>query len=235
LDRVKSWVLELDANGTIGVGFGGGEPTLYPRFAELCVYTTRQTQLAVTFTTHGHHLGNDLLQRLEGYVHFVRISMDGVGDTYQRLRRRSFRLLLERLEALRQISRFGINYVVNDDTIPDLDTAVRLADECGAAEFLLLPERPAHGRPGITYMAARKLREWVTAYRGNVPLRTSDAGAHGLPVCDPFSSDAPLDRYAHIDAAGLLKATSFDRAGIPILDNFISALSELRNLHAVNP
>ena len=30
-DRLKSWLAELDTNDSIGVGFGGGEPTLYPR------------------------------------------------------------------------------------------------------------------------------------------------------------------------------------------------------------
>ena len=43
---VVSWLVELDANGTIGVGFGGGEPTLYPHFAELCSYAANKTGLA---------------------------------------------------------------------------------------------------------------------------------------------------------------------------------------------
>ncbi len=81
-DRIVSWLNELDANGTIGVGFGGGEPTLYHRFAELCAHTSRNTGLAVTFTTHGHHLDEALLAQLRGNVHFVRVSMDGVGSTY---------------------------------------------------------------------------------------------------------------------------------------------------------
>jgi sulfatase maturation enzyme AslB (radical SAM superfamily) len=47
-DRVVSWLNELDINGTIGVGFGGGEPTLYPRFDELCAYASQNTGLAIT-------------------------------------------------------------------------------------------------------------------------------------------------------------------------------------------
>ena len=63
-NRLISWIAELDSNGTIGVGFGGGEPTLYRRFAELCAHTSGNTGLAVTFTTHGHHLDEALLAHL---------------------------------------------------------------------------------------------------------------------------------------------------------------------------
>src|SRR5438552_5785398 len=48
-DQIVSWAHELDANGTLGVGFGGGEPTLYPRFAELCAHVAEHTAMAVTF------------------------------------------------------------------------------------------------------------------------------------------------------------------------------------------
>ena len=55
-DRLTGWLAELDANGCIGVGFGGGEPTLYPWLTELCSCATRETNLAITMTTHAHRL-----------------------------------------------------------------------------------------------------------------------------------------------------------------------------------
>lgn len=78
-ERLIAWLAELDESGTIGVGFGGGEPTLHPRFVELCAHTARHTRLAVTFTTHAHRLTERLLTGLTGNVHFIRVSMDGVG------------------------------------------------------------------------------------------------------------------------------------------------------------
>jgi hypothetical protein len=36
----------------LGVGFGGGEPTLYPHLVELCHYAAQNTGLAVTLTIH---------------------------------------------------------------------------------------------------------------------------------------------------------------------------------------
>jgi len=185
---------ELDDNGTVGIGFGGGEPTLHPEFAELCVYASRLTDLAITFTTHGHHLNDRMLDVLKGHVHFIRVSMDGVERTYERLRRRSFNALPERLTAIRTIGPFGINYVINADTFADIERAVALAQEFGAAEFLLLPEQPVNGRTGIDEMTARRLRAWVTRYSGSVRLAISELGADGMPVCDPFEKEGGTPR-----------------------------------------
>ena len=123
-DRLINWLADLDANGCIGVGFGGGEPTLYPRLIEICSYAARKTNLAVTMTTHAHRLSDRLLSELEGTLHFVRVSMDGVGSTYESIRGRPFDALLERITALNRITPFGINYVVNSKTVGDLDAAV---------------------------------------------------------------------------------------------------------------
>src|SRR3981081_1504427 len=52
-DRIVSWLSKCDLNGCLGVGFGGGEPTLYRRLPELCRHVSQKTGLAVTLTTHG--------------------------------------------------------------------------------------------------------------------------------------------------------------------------------------
>ena len=55
-DSVLRWLKELDTEGCLGIGFGGGEPTLHPDFVNICKRVAGETQLAVTFTTHGHRL-----------------------------------------------------------------------------------------------------------------------------------------------------------------------------------
>lgn len=35
-DTITRWLAELDAHGTLGIGFGGGERTLYPEFVKIC-------------------------------------------------------------------------------------------------------------------------------------------------------------------------------------------------------
>ncbi|RKH72547.1 radical SAM protein [Corallococcus sp. AB032C] len=75
LDTITRWLAELDAHGTLGIGFGGGEPTLYPEFVKLCQYAARETRLSVSFTTHGHHIDSELAERLRDNVHFIRVGL----------------------------------------------------------------------------------------------------------------------------------------------------------------
>lgn len=232
-DNVVMWLNELDANGTIGVGFGGGEPTLYPRFGELCAYTSHNTRLSVTFTTHGH-LEDALLATLKGNVHFIRVSMDGIGSTYERLRGRQFSTFRQRLSEIKEIAPFGINYVVNADTLPDIEAAAAFAENAGASEFLLLPEQPLNGKCGISDVTAQSLRNWVARYSAAMRLAVSETGAEGMPTCNPFMNEIGLRAYAHIDAEGVVKHTSFDSGGIRIdSDGIIPALRQLRN--AIQP
>jgi pyruvate-formate lyase-activating enzyme len=215
--RLIQWLDELDVNGCIGIGFGGGEPTLHPDLPKLCRHAAERTGLAVTFTTHAHLLDDRIAASLRGNVHFIRVSMDGVGVTYEMLRNRSFSSLLYRFGLVRDLAPFGINFVVNALTMPDLDAAVALGVEVGATELLLLPEQPVHGRGGIDNLTFQELRRWVMSYRGAIPLSISEAGAIGLPTCcDPLRAETGLHAYAHIDASGVLKRSSYDEKGVPI-------------------
>lgn len=227
-DRVLTWLKEADNAGCLGVGFGGGEPTTLRWFAELCRRATRETTLAVSFTTHGHRLTDELLGKLSGSVHFVRVSVDGTGGVYERLRRRPFATLVDRLRALGTIAPFGINVVVNDFTIDELDAVAALAAELGAVEILLLPEQPTATAPGISGQAADRLRTWVTRYEGSVRLCVSEQGADGLPVAEPFADQPSIERYAHIDASGVLRATSFSSTGTEIRnESFVNSYRRL--------
>ena len=158
---LTTWLEELDENGCLGVGFGGGEPTLYRQFPEICRFAAENTNLAVTFTTHGHNLDERLLARLYGSVHFLRISMDGVGSTYEALRGRPFSSLLHRIRIAKSLAPVGINYVVNKRTVADLDQAIYIASDLGALEFLLLPEESVRGTGGIDVQTLGKLRRWI--------------------------------------------------------------------------
>lgn len=228
-DRLTSWLTDLDLNGCIGVGFGGGEPTLYPQLAELCIYATQKTGLAVTMTTHAHHLSDRLLQNLSGNVNFVRVSMDGVESTYESLRGRSFTVLIQRIEALGKIVPFGINFVVNSKTIDDLDRAIELSVKLGCAEFLLLPEEPTLQTKGIDRDTLSRLQEWVAKYRESIPLAVSEVRSDGFPTCNPLTGEVGLSSFAHIDASGTLKRSSYEPTGIQVLDSGImSALHQLK-------
>lgn len=217
-ERVVQWLAELDVNGTLGVGFGGGEPTLYPEFARLCQRVARETRLSVSFTTHGHHIDEGLANDLRGSVNFVRVSMDGVGDTYASIRRRPFAMLLARLKNIQMISPFGINIVINERTMRDLDESAMVAEDSGACELLLLPQMPVRRVPSIQADTMKELLRWVDSYAGNLKICINEASAEGFPVCDPLTAERGIRAYAHIDASGVLKASSYDTAGVQIGD-----------------
>ncbi|MEU4621510.1 radical SAM protein [Actinoplanes sp. NPDC023801] len=226
---VVSWAKELDAHGCFGVGFGGGEPTLLAGFPELCQLVAAQTGLAVTFTTHGHHLTASLCSQLAGAVHFIRISMDGVGQTYERLRGRSFGALLDRLAVVRDVAPFGINVVVNEWTVRELGQVADVAARAGARELLLLPQQPTARRHGIDDVALSEMRSWLHRYRGPLAVTLGATGIEGLPAIAPVPGEQPLEAYAHITADGVLKRTSYHAGGLPIgKDGVMAALSVLQ-------
>ena len=230
-NKVINWLIELDINGCMSVGLGGGEPTLYPQLIKLCEFVTKNTGLAISMTTHAHNLNDHLLDKLEGNLHFVRLSMDGVGSTYESIRNRSFNALLDRIIALKNITHFGINYLVNSKTIIDLDKAIQLAEDLGAYEFLLLPEMPVGRGKGIDKNTNLALHEWVNRYCGEIPLAISENGSEGFPICNQFGSDSGISAYVHIDSSGLLKKTSYCSNGIPIKkDGVIVALKKLEKI-----
>lgn len=228
-EQVQAWLHELDEAGCLYVGFGGGEPTLHRNFVELCKFTTRNTRLAVSFTTHAHHLNDQIASDLKGNVQFIRVSMDGVSQTYTALRGRDFAALQDRLGFARRIAPFGINYLINARTFPDINAAMKLAEEAGASELLLLPERRTGNSEGIDPITRRALRNWVANAKSGIRMAVSEADSDGLPVCQPLKKETGLRAFAHIDASGTLKRSSFDITGTPIgPDGILHALQALQ-------
>jgi hypothetical protein len=61
-----------------------------------------------------------------------------------------------------------------------------------------------------------------------VGLSVSEPGAAGLPVAEPFGDQPSIERYAHIDASGVLRPTSFLPRGLDIGDaSFVSTYRRL--------
>ena len=226
---VIGWVDELDRSGTLGVGFGGGEPTAHPDFARICAAVADRTRVAVSFTTHGHRMNSRLAAMLRGNVHFARVSMDGLGETYAQLRGRSFDAFQRQLEIVASIAPFGLNVVINDDTLPQLDEIASFANRAGAQEILLLPEQPTTGRPGISHSAVLRLTEWVSCARPGIRLTMSAAGANAsMPLAEPFPGESPLEAHAHIDALGLLRADAYSTEGVPVAKSILDSVDHLR-------
>lgn len=229
-DTVTRWLAEFNAAGSLGVGFGGGEPTLHPKFIELCQYAAHETRLSVSFTTHGHHVNAEMADHLRGSIHFIRVSMDGVGATYESIRRRSFAELLERLKEVRTISRFGVNVVVNEHTLPELDEVNRVSTDAGACELLLLPQMSLRSVLAASVDTHQGLRRWVEGYKGTLKLCINESSSEGFPTCDPLAQEGGLRAYAHIDAMGVLKPSSYAETGVHLGNgDVLRALAEIEH------
>jgi sulfatase maturation enzyme AslB (radical SAM superfamily) len=228
-DEVLQWAIELDQAGTLGVGFGGGEPTAHPDFLQICIDTAERTQMAVTFTTHAHRFSPEMVIALKGYVHFIRVSMDGLGGTYERLRGRTFGQFHRQVELVSATAPFGFNVVVNDETVDELDAIARYAEEMGAAELLLLPEQSVGAGSGISQQAMASLTAWIARPRTSMRLAISMAGAtDDMPLAEPFPDERALEAHAHIDAQGLLKTDAYAAKGVAIDGSIVDALDDLR-------
>lgn len=231
-EDVMDWAKELDAGGCFGIGFGGGEPTLYPRFAELCREVSLQTSLAVTMTTHGHRFTSELSEELSGHVNFIRLSMDGVHETYERLRGRSFVSFLDKLALVRSTARFGINFVVNDDTVEDLPEAAALIFGEGAEEFLLLPQTGTDGKLAMAPQTLQRLKNWVSDNYEHCRLATSAHGGAELDAPMLMTSKPEFQTYdfMHVDAMGTLKVSAFADEGISLMggSSIVDAIQKIR-------
>ncbi len=230
-EQVLRWARELDEAGCLGLGFGGGEPTLHREFVGICHSVAEQTQLAVTFTTHGHRMTPQLAERLHGAVHFIRVSVDGIGTTYERLRGRPFSELQAAVDQVASVAPFGINVVVNDDTIDELDQVAAFAQRVGASELLLLPEQPTLKTRGLGRIGRECLTKWIRARSLPLRLAMSRSGLEGaVPIADPFPGEATLDAHAHVSADGVLRPDAYSDLGIEIESSILEAHKQLKGL-----
>lgn len=223
-ELLKIWLKDLDANGTLGVGFGGGEPFLYEKITELCEYISSETSLALSITTHGHQLTEEIVEFLKDKVNFYRLSMDGIGSVYENIRGRSFIQFIDNVKKVSRYSKFGINYVINEKTIDLLDDAIKLAEDLGALEFLLLPQMTTEKEQGISDQKLSQLRNWVHQKKCKVRLAISSTFSDGFPICSFNEKPQTQPRILHIDAKGVLKTTSFATEGLSIAGDLMSSV-----------
>ena len=224
-DRLLEWLQELDDNGCLGVGFGGGEPLLYSRIVEVCDFVHTKTKMACTMTTNGVLLNDKMISRLSHSLNFCRISMDGVGKTHGTLRGTSFESLLSVIHKTVKSIKVGINYLVNDLTIGELDRAAQIAEQEGISELLLLPEVSTNSELNVSDACMCQLKKWVEDYDGPIPIRVSETIMDVFPNAVALPGDKSCRAYMHIDCNGILKSTSFSSSGVKIADGLIRSLN----------
>ncbi len=135
LDARSKWsfddLLELarvcDAWGVLEIAFGGGEPTLFPRFPELLHAIWSETRLCPSFTTHGKRLTPELLRAMRGAYGQLQVSVYDEDDTGA---------IVDLLVA--EQARFGLNYLVTPDRVRAIEADVMAFVARGVRDFLFL-------------------------------------------------------------------------------------------------
>jgi hypothetical protein len=79
------------------------------------------------------------------------------------------------------------------------------------------------------------LRRWVDSYGGPLKLCINEASAEGFPTCDPMMRERGLRAYAHIDAMGVLRPSSYSDTGVQLSGgSVLQALDQLAHDLAEN-
>lgn len=198
------WMDELDANGCMGVGFGGGEPLLHSRIVDLCRYLAKNTEMACTMTTNGDFLTREMVNRLRGSVNFIRVSTNGAEGG------------LGILPYLCGRIRCGINYLVNEDSFALLERVIGEYEDMGVQEVLLLPQMSVGGCPGADSSLISKIDDFLAKKRFRIRLSVSAVWVEHIHSAVEIPGDQGVRQYLHVSARGILKCSSFESAGVKI-------------------
>jgi MoaA/NifB/PqqE/SkfB family radical SAM enzyme len=164
VDTAFELLRDLDRDGTLEVAFGGGEPLVFKGFAGLVERLVRETSLAVSFTTNGLRLTDDVAAKLAPHVGQARLS---VYDDVDHVRP---------IEVLvRSGARFGVNYLVTPARLPMLEARIFELAALGCRDVLLLSY---NGRDAALHLSEEKSRDLAArvnlverALRGRVQIK----------------------------------------------------------------
>lgn len=113
--------------GVLEFAFGGGEPTIFPRFAELMRRIWEETEICPNFTTNGLRLSREMLRELRDTYGQIQLSVYDEDDTDA---------IIERL--VDEDARFGLNYLVTPERAETLERDLLGFMAAGVRDVLLL-------------------------------------------------------------------------------------------------
>ena len=230
----KDYILELAKTfnqlGTFDIALGGGEPFLHPDLDEICNRIWCETDLGLSVTTNGTLLTQDNVESIKNFLSILRISIDGVADTFQSNREYNFAVIESNLAMASKLLRVGINIVIKDDTIDQLDDIAKLYHKYQCSELLLLP----YIKGGTIILKPKTcftLEKWIAKNNGKINLRILSQAKQKIKAAYLINYPGWEDSYVYIDVDNKLKANSYVEAGIEIrkLDEIAQYLSMIKS------
>jgi MoaA/NifB/PqqE/SkfB family radical SAM enzyme len=207
--QLRDSLTQLAADGLKSVILiGGGEPTVYPRFAEFVQFLKCDLRLQTAVVSNGGR--NDRIFEAAGWLgasDWVRLSLDaGTDETFQRMHRPRQPVTLQeicdwvpRIKARQPALRIGFSFIVT----------WKGAQRDDAAIVENLDELP---------LAARLARDHGFDYLSVKPFVSRDESDHAQ-VLDPQQSELGADAVVRRIAAALEFARQYETASFRIVES----------------
>jgi MoaA/NifB/PqqE/SkfB family radical SAM enzyme len=199
--------------GVLEVAFGGGEPLLFPDWADVIRELYATTRLGINFTTNGTLLTEEFLQRIAGQYGQIRLSL------YEDNHWSASIALLQRANA-----RFGVNWLITPAELATIEpTFTRLLSR-GVRDLLLLSYK-GDTKPEL-HLSDEECQR-LAAFVTDVHQRLGKAVHLKLDVCwGTRLPDVPRlfgaddcgagDDFISISSDKQIKPCSFAQHGVPI-------------------
>jgi MoaA/NifB/PqqE/SkfB family radical SAM enzyme len=175
---------DLSSRGTLEVAFGGGEPLVFKQFLYLVRRLFDETELAVSLTTNGTRLSTGIAGALAPYVGQIRLSVyDGIDH----------RPLIAELAG--SGARFGVNWLVVPERLPQLEMFIFDLLEMGCRDVLLLSyngqDRALHLAPEEAHSLAQRVRALGRALAGRMTIKLDVCWGNRMEGVPRLFGDTP--------------------------------------------
>jgi MoaA/NifB/PqqE/SkfB family radical SAM enzyme len=210
--EILAWGKALADEGVLELGFGQGEPLVFPEFPALVRRLARETPLAINFTTNGLRLDEARLDEFDGAFGQIRLSHYDDNDPLVRVG------LLARRNA-----RFGVNLLVTPERLVGLRATVESLVDAGCRDVLLLAyngsDPELHLSPRLDRELARIILDLHARHGAALALRLSVC--FGRPLFEvpqfPIQADCGAgDDFITIDSEKRILPCSFHANAIPV-------------------
>jgi len=172
LDAASAWTFDEMVElarfaadwGVLELAFGGGEPLVFKRFAELMKTIWSETSLCPNFTTNGLLLTPAFLRDIRGHYGQLQLSIYEEDDYWS---------IIDLLAA--EQARFGLNYLITPERVRTLEVDVYAFMQRGVRDILFLSykgkESSLHLSPSECRAFDRSVAKLHRIFAGKIDLK----------------------------------------------------------------
>ncbi len=210
-DTLLAFCQQASAWGVLEAAFGGGEPLIFPRWAEFLRELHATSALALNFTTNGTLLTADFLRAVQGCYGQMRLSLYADNDYEATLR-----LLAE------HDARYGVNWLITPAELSGLAAKFRRLLDLGVRDFLLLGYKGAERALHLSAAERDRFGRFVRAVHEQlgpaVSLKLDACWGDALPHVPRLFAESDCgagDEIVSLTSDLKIKPCSFHAAGVP--------------------